>query len=149
MTKRERDVANRRAVIYIIMHSAPFSMITGDWFKLMIGCLNSQYCRETMHPSTIDAIIDDLHWEVDASISSILRCQRESCLRLGWRGPFIAIQADLTTLHNWSYATMSLSLVPESCDELVRLSVCTGVLEGSHTAKDIEEWIKEVHIVRW
>ena len=113
MTKRERDVVNRRAVIDCIMHPAPFNMVTREAFKLLIDSLTSQLYRETLHPSTIDAIIDELHWEVDASISSILRCQRKSCLRLGWRGPFVAVQADLTSVHSKSHATMTFSLVPE------------------------------------
>ena len=113
----------------------------------MVSAMNPRYSRETMHHTTAHKILDALCSEVKDAITNILRRQRESCLRLGWHGPFVAIQADLTSAHNREYATMSLSFVPETCDEVVRLGVCTKVLHGTHTSADIATWVEEVHFM--
>ena len=147
MSQAERQAINRQVVLFCVIDMRPFNTVTGEGFGCMVNALNPRYARETIHHTTVQKILDILCSEVKEAITDVLRSQRDSCLRVGWYGPFVAVQADLTSAHNREYATMSLSFVPETCDEVVRLGICTKALHGTHTAADIAKWVEEVRLM--
>jgi len=119
-------------------------MASGDGFRLFTAGLLPQYGESVIHRDTFNKILGSICEEVYDGIQAQLKQQYDSTRELGWTGPFVSVQMDLTTTHKIEYATMSVSFVPPTWNELVRLSVGTRAFPGRHTASDIEKFVKEV-----
>ena len=120
-------------------------MASGAGFRLFTAGLLPKYGESVIHRDTFNKILGTIYEEVDGGIQAQLKKQYDSTRELGWTGPFFSVQIDLTVTHNEEYATMSVSFVPPSnWNELVRLSVDTRAFPGTHTARDIEKFLKEV-----
>lgn len=148
MTKKRRDEHDRRLVIMCAVGMRPFNMLRDDSWKHFIGGLSGDYASQTIHPTSINKIMKELCEEVNARIAAVLKVQHTSVTKLGWSGPFVSIQVDMTTTHDVEYCTVSLSLVPEDWRGMERLAVCTKSFPGKHTAGDVEPWIRKVFFCR-
>lgn len=113
--------------------SRPATSAHGTGFKLFAGGLLPRYCAFVIHPTTFNKILGKLNEEVEEDITSQLARQYKSGRALGWTGPFVSVQMDMTTTHNTAYATMSISFVPEDFSEWARLAVRTKSFPGQHT----------------
>lgn len=135
---------HRRFVIMCAVDSRPASMSKNDGFKLFTGGLLPQYVENAIHPSTFNKILDELCREVHEEVTRQISHHHDSVRKMGWTGPFVCVQMDLTSTHNTEYATMSISFVPEDMGGLVRLSVATKPFPGRHTQVEVEEFVRKV-----
>ena len=110
-----------------------------------IGGFSPSYASQTIHPETVNKHLVELSTEVNTAIIAKLRAQHDSATKLGWYGPFVGIQMDMTTVFNTKYITVPLSFVSEDwCME--RVTVCTKAFPGKHTQDEIEPWVRKVSL---
>ncbi|CAN0460790.1 unnamed protein product [Ascophyllum nodosum] len=69
---------------------------------------------------------------------------RDSCLALGYRGSFLLGQVNLTTVCGAEYITFSASYIPPGEKIIKRIGLATRAFLGSHTANDVQYWLKKV-----
>lgn len=145
LTQKERHEHNRRYVIFCALESRPFNMAAGAAFRYFIGGFSPSYASQTIHPETVNKHLIELSTEVNTAITAKLRAQHDSVTKLGWYGPFVGIQMDMTTVFNTEYITVALSFVSEDwCME--RVTVCTKAFPGKHTQDEIEPWVRKVSL---
>ena len=64
---------------------------------------------------------------------------RDSCLALGYRGPFLSGQViNLTTVSGAEYITFLASYIPPGEKTIKRIGLATRAFPGSHTANDVQ-----------
>lgn len=112
-------------------------------YKLHVGALSPQYVETVMSDETFNTILANVYTETCDAVKKGLRLHRESCMQLGYHGPFLGAQLDLTTVANEEYITFSVSYIPEGATEISRVGLATRAFPGSHTAADIEPWIEK------
>lgn len=149
LTQKEREMANRRFVIWCSVNLRPPFMRNDVGFKLFAGILSPAFVESTMRKETLDSNLTSLHKEVVGDAMEGIRAQRQSCLDLGYRGPFLGGQLDLMTVANDVYMILSVSYAPPNSTEITRVALATRVREnsdlpGDHAGLDIREWVKKV-----
>ena len=100
-----------------------------EGYKLHVGALSSEYVETGMSDTTFNSILSDVYTEVCDAVKENLKQHRQSCMDLGYHGPFFGAQLDLTTVANEEYIT--------------RVGLATRAFPGTHTASDIEPWIEK------
>ena len=88
-------------------------MAAGAAFRYFVGGFSPSYTSQTVHPETVNKLLIELSTEVNTAITAKLRAQHDSVTKLGWYGPFVGIQMDMTTVFNTEYITVALSFVSE------------------------------------
>ena len=92
-----------------------------------------------MSNTTFDSILSGIHAETCDEVKRGLRLHRESCMKLGYFGPFLGAQLDLTTVANEEYITFSASYIAEG-DTLI---TCVGLASQHHTHAGVtQKYIK-------
>lgn len=169
MTAEESLPHDRRFVLMCALQTLdPESLDSCLGFRLFLDKLSpglAAWKRKGQHAAArANGILWDLCAGVRRGVVAALRAQSESCRRLGWTGPFVALQVDSTGMAgagggqpgdggvgigggggDEEVCTASVSFVPEDFGGLVRLAIgvrCFHGGEESHAAK--EAWIREV-----
>lgn len=173
MTAEESFPHDRRFVLMCALQSLdPASLDASLGFRLFLDKLSpglAAWKRNGQPPAAVAvARINGILWDLCAGVRrgvvAALTAQSESCRRLGWTGPFVALQVDSTCMARTAAAgehggggggggeeevcTASVSFVPEDFGGLVRLAIGARCFHGggeSHVAK--EAWIREVRRV--
>ena len=109
--------------------------------KLHVGALSSEYVETGMSDITFNSILSDVYTEVCDAVKENLK--QRSCMDLGYHGPFLGAQLDLTTVANEEYITFSVSYIAEGDATITRVGLATRAFPGPHTASDIEPWIEK------
>ena len=146
MNPKESDEHHRRYVIFCAIESKPFNLAAGQAFRYFIGGLSPSYVSQTIHPETIHKHLIELSTEVKTAITAKLKAHHDLVIKLGWYGPFVGIQMDLTTTFNTEYITVALSFVSDDWS-MERKTVYTKAFPGRHTQEEIERWIRKVSLV--
>jgi len=146
MTEKEREAADRRFVMWSAVNFRPQNMLEDVGFKLFVGSFSPSYTARVMHESTYDKLLLGLFTDVRQKVLAEIREQRESCLSVGYEGPFVAGQMDMTTVAGEEYITFTVSYIPPGGASLHRIALATRAFPGSHTATDVEYWLEQV---RW
>ena len=115
-------------------------------YKLHLAALSPAYVEVTMSDSTFNKILSNIYTETCGKVKQGLPTQRESCQKLGYDGPFLAAQLDLTTVANEGYITFSVSYIAQGETVITRVDLVTRAFPGSHTAADIEPWVEQVSL---
>ena len=109
-----------------------------EGFKLFVGVLSPEYVDTTMAADTFDTILDTLYDRVKRNLLDDLRSLREENLDVGYSGPFLGAQLDLTTAAGEEYITFTVSYVRKDDTDVTRVALTTRAFPGSHTAGDIQ-----------
>lgn len=144
MAKSRREAADRRYVLWCCIDLRPEQMRYDPGFKLLMGALSPEYVETTMAKSTFNQILDEVYATVLSSVVGELRTLREANLAMGYSGPFLGAQLDLTTAGGEEYITFTVTYVKKGDTDLTRVSPATRAFPGSHTAADIQPWIEKV-----
>lgn len=168
MTAEESFPHDRRLVLMCALRTLdPISLDSSIGLRLFLDRLSPGLAawKRREPPAAAAARINGILWELCAGVRrevlAALKAQSESCRRLGWTGPFVALQVDSTGMARSAAAaaggnnagggdevcTASVSFVPENFSGFVRLAIgarCFHGGEESHPAK--EAWIREVVI---
>lgn len=169
MTAEESFPHERRFVLMCALQTIdPASLDSSLGFRLFLDRLSPGLAawKRKGSPSSAAKRASGILWDLCAGVRrgvvAALTAQSESCRRLGWTGPFVALQVDSTGTagsagtgggeHGGSgdgeeVCTASVSFVPEDFGGLVRLAIgarCFHGREESHEAK--EAWIREVQL---
>lgn len=147
MTPAQKKKHHVRYVIMCCVDMRPFSMAERAGFQYFVGGLNPSYVTETIHKSTMEDILDALAADVRANLMTMLKDHIESCKELGWGGPFFGVQSDLTSTHGIEFCTLTVSFIPRGHTEMERLTLTTKAFPGTHTASDVDPWIRKVRHV--
>lgn len=164
MTAEESLPHDRRFVLMCALQTLdPASLDSSLGFRLFLDELSPGLAawKRKGPPSAAAARANEILWDLCAGVRrgvvAALTAQSESCRRLGWTGPFVALQVDSTGVAgagggergsgggDEEVCTASVSFVPEDFGGLVRLAIgarCFHGGEESHAAK--EAWIREV-----
>ena len=78
----------------------PCGVASGEGFRLFTVGLLPKYGESVTHRDRFNKILATLCEEVDDGIQAQLKQQYDSTRELGWTGPFVSVQMDLTTTHN-------------------------------------------------
>ena len=81
-------------------------------FKFFLGVWDPDYTSRTMSAERYDEILLNLYGEVRKTLLAEIHKHRDSCLALGYKGPFLSRQVDLTTVAGAEYITFSASNIP-------------------------------------
>lgn len=75
-----------------------------------------------------------------------LAAQHDSCRRLGWGGPLVALQVEVSgeQREGFEFCTASVAFVSEDFKGLSRLAVAARCFRGKVTSATTEAWIREV-----
>ena len=114
-----------------------------EGYKLHVGALSSEYVETGMSDTTFNSILSDVYTEVCDAVKENLKQHRQSCMDLGYHGPFLGAQLDLTTVANEEYITFSVSYIAEGDVTITRVGLATRAFPGTHTASAIEPWIEK------
>ena len=114
-----------------------------EGYKLHVGALSSEYVETGMSDTTFNSILSDVYTEVCDAVKENLKQHRQSCMDLGYHGPFLGAQLDLTTVANEEYITFSVSYIAEGDATITRVGLATRAFPGTHTASDIVPWIEK------
>jgi hypothetical protein len=144
LTDAAREAANRRFVIWSSVNFRPQNMLTDVGFKLFVGVLAPDYVTSVMHADTYNKYLINLYIEVQNAMLTEIGVHRDACRALGYHGPFLGGQVDLTTVAGEEYITFSASYIPAGEENIRRVGLATRAFPGSHTAVDVEYWIEKV-----
>ena len=142
-----REAADRRYVIWCAIELRPERMIEGIGYKLHVGNLCPDYVTRAPSSATFDRHLTELYFEVRARVMDGIRLHRESCQALGYNGPFLGGQVDLTTVYGVEYITFSATYVAPKTTEITRANLATCDSPGKHTADDIKYWLEQVLVI--
>jgi hypothetical protein len=148
MDAKTRAIANRRFAIWCAVNLRPESMRNDVGFKLFTGILHPSYPSSTISAATFESSLTSVYTELVGNVKEAIRDHRQSCLDLGYEGPFLGAQMDLTTVANEECITLSVSFVPPNSAEITRLGIATKAFPGSHTADDIARWLRQVCLLK-
>eukprot|EP00904_Undaria_pinnatifida_P010346 jgi/Undpi1/6441/HiC_scaffold_20.g08922.m1 len=138
--------ADRRFVIWSAVNMRAQNMRHDGGYKLHVGALCPEYVETTMSSETFNSTLSTVYTETCDEVKKGLRLQRESCVKVGFLGPFLGAQLDLTTVASEEYITFSVSYIAEGETEITRVGLATRASPGSHTAADIEPWIEKASL---
>lgn len=144
MTKARKDAADRRFVLWCCIDLRPEQLRFDQGFKLFLGSLSPEYVTTTMAKSTFNQTLDELYGTVLSSVVGELRTLREENLGMGYSGPFLGAQLDLTTAAGEEYITFTVTFVKKGDTDMTRIALATRAFPGSHTAEDVQPWIEKV-----
>ena len=102
-----------------------------DGFKLSTGILQPDYVETIMSNGSFDSKLETLYLEVSGNVKEVIRLHRESSVELGYTGPFLGAQLELTTVANEEYITFSVSYIHSGSSELVRVGLALTRLRTS------------------
>eukprot|EP00903_Cladosiphon_okamuranus_P007794 g7543.t1 len=158
MTAEDSFPHDRRFVLMCALQTLdPASLDSSLGFRLFLDKLSPRLAswKRKGQPSAATTRANGILWDLCAGVRrgvvAKLKAQSESCRRLGWTGPFVALQVDSTGMAGLGgggdeeVCTASVSFVPEDFGGLVRLAIgarCFHGGEESHAAK--EAWIREL-----
>lgn len=137
-------MTDRRFVLWCAVNLRPANIRHGVGFEILAGILSPAYVAQAMSNITFDLILTSVYTELVGYVMEEIRLHRQSSLDLGYGGPFIGAQLDLTTVANVEYITFSVSYVPLNTAEITRVGLATRAFSGTHTAEDIARWVEEV-----
>ena len=110
--------------------------------KLHVGALSPRtYVETAISNTTFDSILSGIYTETCDEVKRGLRLHRESCKKLGYFGPFLGAQLDLTTVANEEYITFSASYIAEGDTLITRV----GLASPHHTYAGVTQkktWYK-------
>ncbi|CAM9766237.1 unnamed protein product, partial [Ascophyllum nodosum] len=112
MSASMRDAACRRYGLWCAINLRPCVMTKATSCTLA-RCPSRTYVEMAMSNTTFDSILSGIHAETCDEVKRGLRLHRESCMKLGYFGPFLGAQLDLTTVANEEYITFSASYIAE------------------------------------
>ncbi|CAB1103007.1 unnamed protein product [Ectocarpus sp. CCAP 1310/34] len=144
MTKARKDAADRRFVLWCCIDLRPEQLRFDQGFKLFLGSLSPEYVTTTMAKSTFNQTLDELYGTVLSSVVGELRTLREENLGMGYSGPFLGAQLDLTTAAGEEYITFTVTFVKKGDTDMTRIALAARAFPGSHTAEDIQPWIEKL-----
>ena len=101
-----------------------------EGYKLHVGALSSEYVETGMSDTTFNSILPDVYTEVCDAVKENLKQHRQSCMDLGYYGPFLGAQLDLTTVANEEYITFSVSYIAEGDATITRVGLATRAFPG-------------------
>ena len=139
-----REIADRRFVAWSAVNFRPQNMMHDIGFKFFLGVWDPDYTSRTMSAERYDEILLNLYGEVRETLLAEIHEHRDSCLALGYKGPFLSGQVDLTTVAGAEYITFSASYIPPGEATIKRIELATRAFTGSHTANDVQYWLKKV-----
>ena len=87
-----------------------------ECYKLHVGALCPKYEKTTTTTETTTSIVSTVYTETCDVVKKGLRLHLESCVKVGYLGPFLGAQLDLTTVANEEYITFSVSYIAEGLD---------------------------------
>ena len=99
-----------------------------EGFKLFVGALSREYLDATMSASTFDNILATFYDRVKKNVLNDLRSLCGGCLAVGYSGPFLDAELDLTTAAYDEHITFTVPYVPSPCRTCVRVA---AMLSGS------------------
>ena len=99
------------------MHDIGFTFFLGAW--------DPDYTSRTMSTERYDDILLNLYGEVRETLLAKIHEYRDSCLALGYKGPFLSGQVDLTTGAGAEYITFSASYIPPGEATMKRIGLAT------------------------
>jgi len=145
MLASTQAAADHRFVLWCAINMRPQNMRYDEGYKLHMGydVLCPKYVETAMSDATFNSNLSNIYTEICDAVKKGLRLQRESCVKLGYLGPFLSAQVDLTTVANEEYITFSVSYIAEDATTISRVGLATRAFPGSHTAADIEPWIEK------
>ena len=94
-------------------------------FKLFVGVLAPDYVTSVMHADTYNKYLINLYIKVQNAMLTEIGVQRDACRALGYHGPFLGGQVDLTTVAGEEYITFSESYIPPSEEKIRRVGLAT------------------------
>ena len=118
-------------------------------YKLHVGALSPSYVETAISNTTFDSTLSGIYTEKCDEVKRGLRLHRESCMKLGYFGPFLGTQLDLTTVTNEKYITFSVSYIAE--DDTLTTRVGLALQHHTHagvTQKNIK-YRKTYHTLPW
>ena len=145
LTDAAREAANRRFVRWSSVNFRPQNVLTDVGFKLFVGVLAPDYVTSVMHANTYNKYLINLYIEVQNAMLTEIGVHRDVCRALGYHGPFLGGQVDLTTVTE-EYIIFSASYIPPGEENIRRVGLATRAFPGSHTAVDVECWIEKVRL---
>lgn len=101
---------------------------------------------EELRPSPIDECLSELWSSSRGIVVKALAAQHSSCLKLGWRGPLVALQVEVSgeQREGFEFCTASVAFVSEDFKGLSRLAVAARYFRGKVTSAAAEAWVREV-----
>ena len=121
------------------------NMLHDVGFKLSVGAFELDFTSRVMSAEVVDRHLLRLYADVrEHVLAGIRQHHPESCLALGYTGPFLAGQVDLTTVAGEEYITFSVSYIPPGDEKILRIGLATRAFPGSHTVDDVEYCIEQV-----
>ena len=139
-----REIADRRFIALSAVNFLPQNMMHDIGFKFFLGVWDPDYTSRTMSTETYDNILLNLYGEVRETLLAEIHEHRDSCLAFGYEGPLISEQVDLTTVAGAEYITFSASYIPPGEATIKRIGLATRAFPDSHTANDVQCWLKKV-----
>ena len=146
MDKKRSELTDLRFVIWYGINLRSQHMRHDEGFKLFVSVLSPEYVDTiTMSASTFDKTLATLYDRVKKNMLNDLRLLREECLTVGYSGPFLDAQLDLTTATGEEYITFTVTYVRKVSSDVTQVSLTTRrAFPGSHTPDDIKGGIEAV-----
>ena len=145
LSETGRKKANRRFVLWGTVNFRPENMLHNVGFKIFVGNLAPDYVARVMIPETFKDHLMTLYVEVRDKVMAEIEEHRQSCLKVGYQGPFRGGQLGLTTIANEEYITFSVSFIPVGEVTVKRNGLATRAFPGQYTATDVTFWVEKVH----
>lgn len=104
---------------------------------------------EELRSSPIDECLSELWSSSRGMVVKVLAAQHDSCRRLGWGGPLVALQVEVSgeQREGFEFCTASVAFVSEDFKGLSRLAVAARYFLGKVTSAAAEAWIREVLLI--
>ena len=84
-----RNAAHRRYVLWCAINLRPQTMRYDEGYELYVGTWSPSYVETAMSNTTFDSILSGIYTETCDEVKRGLRLHRESCMKLGYFGPFL------------------------------------------------------------
>ena len=108
LTTKEREIADRRFVMWSAINFWPQNILQDVGFKLFIGTFEPDYISRAMSAEVFDGHLPRLYADLRKRVLAEIGEHRKSCLALGYTGPFLSGQVDLTTVAGEEYITFRI-----------------------------------------
>ena len=83
-----RDAAHRRYVLWCAINLRPQTMRYDEGYELYVGTWSPSYVETAMSNTTFDSILSGIYTKTCDEVKRGLCLHRESCMKLGYFGPF-------------------------------------------------------------
>ena len=145
MTAAEKKGYLRKIAMFCVLDGRPFSTIDCLGYRALIAHFSPVAAGSTPHPSTLNAVLDNMYEETKAKVIEALTSRYEAFRRVGYTGGFCSLQLDMTTVSNREFITFSTTLIDDQTGEQATYSLCTRVFRGTHKEEDIVRSVKQVN----